>query len=67
MKNVADWVFNYNTFNRQWQAAKRENYKDLFNNYRSPNVLRSSEMKTLVSLIEKTNGDHTKINKLISG
>jgi hypothetical protein len=64
MKELEGWVFNYNAFNGQWAAARREDYALLFNEYRNPNVLRSKSFETLQELIIKTNGDIDKIKKL---
>lgn len=65
MKELEGWVFNYNAFNGQWAAARREDYPLLFNEYRNPNVLRSKSFQTLQELIIKTGGDIDKIKKLI--
>ncbi len=61
---ISDWIFNF--YEGSWRAAKREHYKDLFNDYSSPNVISSSKMETLLQLIEISGGDIDKINELFS-
>lgn len=64
-KHLSDWVFHYNSFDGTWGAAKRENQIDLFNNRKSKNVLSSAKINDLIELINKTNGDESKIKRLI--
>ena len=64
-KHLSDWVFHYNSFDSTWGAAKRENQTDLFNNRKSKNVLSSKNIKDLIELINKTNGDESKIKRLV--
>ena len=63
--NLQGWVFTYDAYNKQWRAARRADYRDLFNDVDSPNVLRSSKHETLVDLIIKTNGDKGLITSLL--
>lgn len=60
--HIYDWVFHYNIYTNLWEAAKRDNYFELFNG--GKNVLRSSDIKTLITIINRTNGDNDKISKL---
>lgn len=62
---LGDWVFHYNVFDDTWGAAKRENQQALFNDRNSDKVLKSKDIKVLIELIGKTNGDRQKINKLV--
>lgn len=65
MKEVFnDWVFHFNPYSQMWNAAKRENYNDLFNNASSKNVITSSKIDTLIHLIQITDGNISKMNKL---
>lgn len=65
MKEVFnDWVFHFNPYSQMWNATKRENYNDLFNKAFSKNVITSSKIETLIDLINRTNGDIVKMNKL---
>lgn len=65
MDNTHDWVFHKNTYTKKWHAVKRENYAMLFSNISDPRVLKRSSIHTLEELINKTNGDVNKINKLL--
>jgi hypothetical protein len=64
MNNLHDWIFHYNVYTSKWEAAKRDNYTDLFSS-RKENILRSSRIETLVEIIRKTNGEKKKINQLV--
>jgi hypothetical protein len=49
-----------------WNAFKRDDLNKYFNG-ELENVLSSKKHSTLVDIIEKTNGDDTKIKKLLNG
>lgn len=53
INNLESWVFTFNTYERLWCATKRENYIDLFNDYKSKNVIRNSNINTLIEVISK--------------
>ncbi len=57
------WLFHYNPYRNQWEAAKREHYKELFSG--GKHVLRSRTLETLKDLIMETNGDPKKIMILV--
>jgi len=59
--NQIQWVYTYNPFEEIWKACKREHYLELFSNNNSKNVLKSNKIDTLVDIINKTNGDLTKL------
>lgn len=64
MNNVLhDWVFHYNTYTNKWEGATRDNYHNIFSSNKE-GVIRSSRIETLINLIERTNGDIAKMNKL---
>lgn len=67
MENQAlyDWVFRFNSIDKMWYGVKRENYNDLFSDLSSKNILKSSSIKTLAEIINKTDGDIKKINSLL--
>ena len=67
MKKLTGWVFMYNEYTENWQAATRENYNLLYNDGKSENVLKSKSLDTLFDIIRRTGGDSTKIKKLIDG
>lgn len=51
------WVFAYNPYTGKYMATTRDNYNNLFNNYQSESVLKSSKFETLRSLIIKMKGN----------
>lgn len=61
---VHDFIFHYNHLNNKWSAVKRDNYNELFNGNKG-NVISSSDIKTLLSLINKYKGDLIKIHQEI--
>ena len=63
-ENLYEWVFHFNPYTQNWRACKRNEYLDLFNKPES-NFLISKNISTLRELIEKTDGNIDKINKLI--
>jgi hypothetical protein len=65
MSNISGWIFNYNDYTHLWSAAKREDYFELFNGNKG-RVLSSSNIETLIELINKTDGDPTLIEKQIN-
>jgi len=65
MKEVFnDWVFHYCPYSKKWRAATRENQKEIFNNVDSKKVIKSTKIDTLIHLIDLTNGDISKMNKM---
>lgn len=64
-QTLYDWIFRFNPLDNFWYAAKRDNYNDLFSDIQSKNVLKSSSIKTLTEIINKTDGDIKKINSLL--
>jgi hypothetical protein len=60
--HMYDWVFHFNPYASMWHATTRDNYPSLFNG--GKNILKSSSIDTLISLINKTNGDEKKLNRL---
>ena len=64
MENLHKWVFAYNGTTEVWDAVKKENYFDLTNN--RENVLSSASISSLISLIEKTDGNLITIDNLLT-
>jgi hypothetical protein len=56
-----DWVFHFNPLTNYWAAIPIDKYKEYWNNYSHPDVIRSKELKTLISILNKTKGDRTAI------
>lgn len=61
-KNLHDWIFHYNTYTNNWEAAKREHYVYLFSDRGSVHVIKSAKHSVLVELINRY-GDAEVINK----
>ena len=61
-----DWVFRFNTMDSCWYATKRDNFNDFYSNIKSDKLLKSKNINTLVEIINKTDGDIKKINKLLN-
>ena len=65
MNKVAGWIFTYNEYTKNWQAATRENSSMLFNDMMNSKVLKSPSFNTLIDIIIRTQGDPTKLKKLV--
>ena len=63
--NLYDWVFRFNPMDQKWYATKRDNYNDLFSNINSEHIIKSGSINTLIEIINKTDGNKTKIKKLL--
>ena len=61
--HLHDWVFHYNHYTQKWDATTRENQNALFND-NSNGVLSSKDIWTLIEIINRTNGNKVKIQKL---
>jgi hypothetical protein len=59
MSNLYQWLFHYNHYSEKWNAFKREDYVDVFNGKKKP--LASSSINTLIEIVEKTEGDVSKL------
>ena len=59
---LQQWVFAYNPYQEEWQAAMRKDMNDLWNDSQSKKVLRSKKIQTLENLIVKF-GDIDTINE----
>jgi DNA-directed RNA polymerase alpha subunit len=64
-QTLYDWIFRFNPMDNMWYGVKRDSYNDLFSDLQSKNVLKSSSIKTLTEIINKTDGDIKKINSLL--
>jgi hypothetical protein len=65
MKNLTGWVFVYNEYTEYWQAARREDYNLLWNVISSDKVLKSKKIETLIEIIIKTEGNFSKIKRIL--
>jgi hypothetical protein len=65
MKNeLHDWIFHFNVYTNNWEAAKREHYVYLFSDRGAGHVISSHRIDVLTELIIKTKGDISKMNAL---
>ena len=62
--SLYDWLFHYNPYAKSWTAFKRDDINKYFNG-ELENPITSKKHSTLVEIIEKTEGDQTKIKKLL--
>jgi hypothetical protein len=53
MDKLNNWLFNYCSTTNLWRAVKRDESHLMFNDYLNPNVLKSTEITTLIELIVK--------------
>lgn len=67
MNNLHDWVFHHNQYTNLWYAIPRESYNQYWSDNNLKEVLKSKSIDSLISLINKTNGDMDAINKLTNG
>ena len=61
-----NWIFHYNPWTGLWNAFPREKYTDYFNDPNDPKmiVVRSKEVKTLVDLLYKIDGDPERLREI---
>jgi DNA-directed RNA polymerase subunit F len=64
---LEEWVFHYNSFANQWAAIPREKYKEYWNDFRHPDVLKSKHLNTLLDLLHKSKGNIEVIEDLTRG
>lgn len=64
---LTDWVFHFNPYDETWAAVPREIYDEYWNNFTHPEVLRSSNINTLIEILHRTKGDKLLIEKLFDG
>jgi hypothetical protein len=66
--NVEDclygWVFHYNPMLRLWNAIPRDRYTNYWNESEDENVLKSTQISTLVDLILKIQNSGLDLHKL---
>ena len=52
-ENIYGYVFHYNPMTQTWSAIPREHYLEYWSNPKGSKFLRSSDIKTLITLIGK--------------
>ncbi len=50
--HVGDWVINFNTYTKKWQAVERDHYNELFSGDKG-HVVKSSDITTLIEVINR--------------
>lgn len=54
MENLYDYLFHYNSFNKEWNAYKRELNKAYFNGTTNENdILKNKDINILINFIVK--------------
>ena len=53
MEELQQYVFHYNPFKNTWNAIPRDKYVDYWNGYDGKEIIKSSNIKTLIELIGK--------------
>ena len=66
MEHLYGWLFTYNIYSKVWMATISKFSNDLTNNFNSPNVIKSSSIKTLIEVITKFEGNITKVAAFIN-
>lgn len=60
------FVFHYNAYSKLWSAIPRDSYNDYWNDTNHPDIIRSTEINTLMDLLYKTDGNKNKLEQLIN-
>jgi hypothetical protein len=60
-----DWMFHYNHYTNQWAAIPRDMYKQYWDKYDLPGVIRSSKIETLLELLHKSKGNIDLLNEIV--
>lgn len=61
---LVNWVFHFNPYSNTWVAIPRDKYNEYWDNYNHPDILRSSNINTLLELLHRSKGDRLLIEKL---
>lgn len=65
MHEVYNWVFHFNIYDNVWAAIPRQLTQAYFNDQKTPGILFSRELDTLVDLISGTGGYEDSIDELL--
>jgi hypothetical protein len=63
MNNLYSWLFHYG-LDGKWCAIPREKINEYFNNHECVGVIRSSELKTLMEIVNKIEKDNFFLNSI---
>jgi hypothetical protein len=59
-----NWIFHYNPISKVWNAIPRDKYNDYWNNINCDDIIKSTQISTLVDLIIKMNNSNLDLNSL---
>ena len=65
MDYLINWVFIFNPFTKLWNAVPRDKYLEFWSDHDHADVIKSSKIETLLALLQKTEGDGSKIHKVV--
>ena len=51
--HINNYVFHFNVHTQIWSAIPREHYKEYWNNHESPHILKSSQIETLIEILDR--------------
>jgi len=60
-----DWVLHFNPYTKLWAAVPKDLYRQYWDNYDLPGVIRSSKLETLLELLHKSKGDVDLLNEMV--
>ena len=52
-EKLYDYLFHYNHHTKSWAAIPRDKHDSYWSDYHTPGIIRSSDIKTLIELINK--------------
>ncbi len=60
-----DWMFHYNPYRKTWYGIPRDSYLDYWHDSSDPKIIKSSDIKTLLEILHKVQGDVSKIKSVL--
>ena len=48
-EKINDYVFHYSPYTKMWSAIHRDHYREFWNDYDNDNIIRSSELESLMA------------------
>ena len=60
-----DWVLHFNPYTNLWAAVPKDLYRQYWDKYDLPGVIRSSKIETLLELLHKSKGDIDLLNEMV--
>jgi hypothetical protein len=59
-----NWVFHYNPMNKVWSAIPRDKYNIYWNSSKCEDIIKSTQVSTLIDLITKMHNSNLDLNSL---